>query len=90
VTSGGQFEQLVDEPNVTPNIIALRPPNLTLPDHVHRLRSLNSSPAVGILGTLVSGIAPAFDGAMVLVQDVVSVLHRPTPERSRSVRFFLT
>src|ERR1022692_839439 len=30
-SSGGQFEELVDEPNLTPNISSAHPPNLPLP-----------------------------------------------------------
>ena len=40
---GGQPEQFSDEPDLTPNIIAPQPPNLPLPDHVHRLIALNRS-----------------------------------------------
>jgi hypothetical protein len=33
-SSGGQFEELVDELNLTPNISSADPPNLPLPHHV--------------------------------------------------------
>jgi hypothetical protein len=39
----GHFEELVDELNVTPNIGAAHPPNLSLPHHVHRLITMNGS-----------------------------------------------
>src|ERR1700692_1679104 len=42
-SSGGQFEELVDELNLTPNISSVHPPNLSLPHHIHRLITLNRS-----------------------------------------------
>ena len=42
--SGSQIEQLVDELILFANIIVADPPRLPLPDHVHRLVSLDRSP----------------------------------------------
>jgi hypothetical protein len=42
---GGKREQLFDEPVLTLNILGLDPPNLSFPDHIHRLISLNRSPS---------------------------------------------
>ena len=42
--SGDQIEQLVDELILFANISVADPPRLPLPDHVHRLVSLNRSP----------------------------------------------
>ena len=38
--SSGQFEELVDELNLTPNIRSAHPPNLPLPQHVDGLITL--------------------------------------------------
>jgi hypothetical protein len=40
--SGGQFEELVDELNLTPNVSPANPPSLPFPNHVHRLISLEA------------------------------------------------
>ena len=44
VISSGQFKELVDELNLTPNIFPAYPPNLPLTDHVHGFVALNRSP----------------------------------------------
>ncbi len=67
----GQPEQLSDEPDLTPNIIGLHPPNLALPDHVHRLIALNRSPGRVEFPETLLGVDPAFNCAMVLLDDVV-------------------
>jgi hypothetical protein len=43
--SGSQIEQLVDELILLANIVVADPLRLPLPDHVHRLVSLNRSPS---------------------------------------------
>ena len=43
--SGSHPEQFVDALNLPPNIRTAHPPYLPLPDHVHRLISLNRSPS---------------------------------------------
>ena len=71
---GGKLEQLFDEPVLTLNIIALDPPNLSFPDHIHRLISLNRSPSRVKFPEALFGVDPAFDLAMILLDDVVQVL----------------
>src|SRR5258708_6435015 len=68
---GGKPEQLFDEPVLTLNIIALDPPNLSFPDHVHRLIALNRSPSRVKFPETLLGIDSAFDRAMILLDDVV-------------------
>src|SRR4029077_7114047 len=41
--SGGQFEELVEELNLSPHTRSAHPPNLPLPHHVHRFITLNGS-----------------------------------------------
>jgi type I restriction enzyme M protein len=71
---GGQPEQLSDEPDLGPNIIAPHPPNLPLPDHIHRLISLNRSPSRMKFPEALLSVDPAFDGSVILLDDVVQVL----------------
>ena len=75
----GQFEELVDELNLTPNIRSAHPPNLPLPQHVHRLITLNRSLRRLEFSEPLLGVYPAFDRAMILLQDIVQVLHRSGP-----------
>jgi hypothetical protein len=42
-SSRGQFEELVDELNLTPNIFPVYPTSLPFPDHVHGFVTLNRS-----------------------------------------------
>jgi hypothetical protein len=60
-SSGGQFEELVDELNLTPNISSAHPPNLPLPDQVHRLITLNRSLRRLEFPESLLGVHPAFD-----------------------------
>ena len=65
---GSHLEQLFNELNLTPNVVAPQPPNLALPDHVHCLIALNYSPGGMELSEALLGVDPAFDGAMVLLR----------------------
>ena len=65
---GVQTEQLFDEPDLTPNLIALHPPNLPLPDHIHRLISLNRSPSRVKFPEALLRVDPAFDRTMVFAR----------------------
>src|ERR1035437_2991053 len=74
--SGSQIEQLVDELILFANIIVADPPRLPLPDHVHRLGSLNRSPGGSELTKALLGLYSSFDRSMILLQDVAQVLDR--------------
>src|ERR1019366_7212321 len=52
------------------------PPCLPLPDHVHRLGSLDRSPGRLELTKALLGLHSSFDRSMILLQDVVQVLPR--------------
>src|SRR5215469_6252772 len=77
--SGCQVEHPVDELILTPNIIPAYPSSLSLPYHVHRLIPLNRSPRRLELSESLLGIDSSFDGAVVLLDDVIQVLHGPVP-----------
>ena len=75
--SGSHIEQLVDELILFANIIIVAdPPRLPLPDHVHRLVSLNRSPGGLELAKAPLGFDSPFDRSMILLHDVVQVLDR--------------
>src|SRR5712691_1345891 len=78
-SSGGQFEELVDELNLTPNISSAHPPNLPLPQHVHSLITLNGSLRRLEFSEPLLGVHPAFDRSVVLLQNVVQVLYGSVP-----------
>jgi hypothetical protein len=77
--SGGQFEELVDELNLTPNVSPANPPSLPFPNHVYRLISLNRSPCRLELSKSLLSVHSAFDRSMVLFEDIVKVLHWSVP-----------
>src|SRR6266852_2685080 len=68
-SSGGQFEEFVDELNLTPNISSAHPPNLPLPHHVHRFITLNRSLRRLELSGPLLGVHPAFDRSVVLLKN---------------------
>ena len=53
------------------------PPYLPLPDHGHRLISLNRSPSRVTFAKALLGLHSSFDRSMILLQDVVHVSNRP-------------
>jgi lysophospholipase L1-like esterase len=79
VCSGCQLEKAVDELNLSNKIISRYPSNqsnLPLPDHLHRFVALNRSPSRLEFSETLLGIHTTFDGAMILFENVVQVLHR--------------
>jgi hypothetical protein len=69
---GSHLEQLCNELNLAPNVVPPQPPNLPLPDHVHCLIALNRSPGSVELSEALLGVDPAFDGAMVLLNGLIT------------------
>ena len=69
-SSGGHFEQLVDETILTPDAMPVQPPHLALPNYVHRLIALNRSPRSLEFAKPLLGVHAPFDRAMVLLDDV--------------------
>src|SRR5215471_4593091 len=86
---GGQFEELVNELNLPPNIGTAHPPRLPLPDHVHRLVSLNRSACRLKFAKALLGVNPSLDRSVVLFKDVVQVLHRPVSTTAAKGAFLL-
>jgi hypothetical protein len=86
----GQPEQLPNELDLTPNVIAPYPPNLPLPDHVHGLIALNRSPGRLEFSEALLGVDPTFNRAMVLLDDVVQVLNRSMATSAAKRSFLLT
>src|SRR2546429_4340805 len=87
--SGGQFEQLVDELILTPNIRPAHPSNLSLPHRVDHFITLNRSSRRLELPESLLRVHSSFDGAVVLYDDVVQVLDGPVPAARRRVPSFL-
>jgi len=73
--SSGQSEHPVDELILTPHIGSAHPSNLPLAQHVDRFITLNCSVRRMELSESLLSIHSSFDGAVVLLEDVVQVLH---------------
>jgi len=69
----------VDEQNLAKKVVSCHPSSLPLPDHVNRFVALNHSPAPREFSEALFGLRSAFDGSMILFQNVVQVLHRSVP-----------
>jgi hypothetical protein len=87
--SGRQLEHVVDELILTPNIGPAHPSNLSLPHHVARFITMNRSPRGLELPESLLGVHPSFDGAMVLLDNVVQVLRRSVPTATPESSFLL-
>src|ERR1700682_4483283 len=88
-SSGGQFEELVDELNLTPNISSAHPPNLPLPYYIDGFVTLNRSPCRLEFSEALLGVHPAFDRAVILLEDIVQVLHGAVPTTAAKDSFLL-
>ena len=73
--SGGQLEHLVDELILTPNNGPAHPSNLSLPHHVDHFIALNRSSRGLEFSESLLGVHSSLDGAMVLLDNIVQVLH---------------
>ena len=87
--SGGQLEHVVEELILTPNIGPAHPSNLFLPHHMDRFLTLNRSSRGLELSESLLGVHSPLDGAMVLLDNVVPVLHRPVPTVTAESSFLL-
>ena len=74
--SGGEAEHPFDEP-VLRSDVTLHPPNLSLPNLVHRLVALNRPPRKTELAKVLLGTDPFLDGAVILLQDFYPILSAP-------------
>src|SRR5712691_7035101 len=89
VILSGQFKDLIDELNLTPNIFPAYPPNLPFPDHVHGFVALNRSPCRLEFSKALLGVDAAFDRSVILLQDIVQILHRSVPTAAAKDSFLL-
>ena len=87
--SGRQLEHVVDELILTPNVGPAHPSSLSLPHHVDRFITLNRSSRGLELSESLLGVHLSFDGAMVLLDNVVQVLHGSVPTAMSESSFFL-
>src|ERR1035438_115515 len=87
---GCQLEKVVDELNLTKNIISCHPSSLPLPDHVHCLVALNRSPSCLEFSEALLSVHSTFDGSMILFQNVVQILHRSVSTAVAQRPFLLT
>ncbi len=88
-SSGGQFDELVDELNLTSNISSAHPPNLPFPHHVHRLIALDRSLRRLEFSEPLLGVHPAFDRSVVLFENVVQVVYGSVPATAAKCPFLL-
>ena len=87
--SGGQLEHVVDELILTPNIGPAHPSNLSLPHPVDHFLTLNRSSCGLELSESLIGVHSSLDGAMVLLDTVVQVLHGSVPTATAESSFLL-
>src|SRR5690242_8423102 len=71
VSSGNEAEHLIDEPVLHSDVTLYHPPNLALPNLVHRFVTLNRPPRTTQLTKILLGTDPFLDGTVVLLEDVV-------------------
>ncbi|MGA9243643.1 MAG: hypothetical protein WBW03_16875 [Silvibacterium sp.] len=87
---GCQVEEAVDELNLPKKIISCHPSNLPLADHVDCFVALNHSPSRMEFSETLLGVHAAFDGSMILFENVVQVLHRSVSTAITQRSFLLT
>src|SRR5271168_1875795 len=75
VCSGCQIEEMVDELDLSRQIVSCHPSNLPLTYHVDCFVALNGSPGRLEFSESLFGIHSTFDGSMILFEDVIQVLH---------------
>jgi putative transposase len=77
VSSSGEAERAIDKPVLQSDGTLGHPPNLALPNLVHRFVTLNRPPRTTELPKMLLGTDPLLDGAVILLQNVVQILNRP-------------
>ena len=88
--SGCQIEEMVDELDLSRQIISCHPSNLPLPDHVDCFVALNGSPGRLEFSESLFGVHSTFDGSMILFEDVIQVLHGSVSTTMAQCSFLLT
>jgi hypothetical protein len=77
VSSDRKAEHPIDKPVLHSDVTVPQPPNLALPNLVHRFVTLNGPPRTIELPEMLLGTDPFLDGAVVLLQNVIQILNRP-------------
>ena len=80
---------MVDELDLSRQIISCHPSNLPLPDHVDCFVALNGSPGRLEFSESLFGVHSTFDGSMILFEDVIQILYGRCRQRFRSAPSFL-
>jgi hypothetical protein len=83
------IEEMVDELDLSRQIISCHPSNLALTYHVDCFVALNGSPCRLEFSESLFGVHSTFDGSMILSEDVIQVRTGQCRQRSRSVPSFL-
>ena len=81
---------MVDELDLSRQIISCHPSNLPLPDHVDCFVALNGSPGRLEFSESLFGVHSTFDGSMILFEDVIQVLHGSVSTTMAQCSFLLT
>src|SRR5271155_6196451 len=90
VCSGCQIEEMVDELDLSREIVSCHPSNLPLTYHVDCFVALNGSPGRLEFSESLFGIHSTFDGSMILFEDVIQVLHGSVSTTMAQCPFLLT
>jgi hypothetical protein len=88
--SGCQIEEMVDELDLSRQIISCYPSNLPLPDHVDCFVTLNGSPGRLEFSEPLFGVHSTFDGSMILFKDAIQILHGSVSTTMAQCSFSLT
>ena len=75
----GEAKRPIDELVLCADVTFLYPPNLSLPNLVHRLVTLNRPPRTTELTKVLLSTDPLLDGTVILLQDVVQILNWTVP-----------
>ena len=75
----GEAKRPIDELVLCADVASLHPANLSLPDLVHRLVTLNRPPRTTELTKVLLGTDSSLDCTVILLQDVVQILNRTVP-----------
>ena len=85
----GEAKHPIDELVLCADVASLHPANLSLPDLVHRLVTLNRPPRTTELTKMLLGAHPSLDGTVILLEDVVQILNRSMTTPPSQDPFFL-
>ena len=68
---------IIDELDLTANIVASNPSNLPLSHHVHHFITLDRASCCCESSESLLGVDSLFDEAVILLDNVIQILHRP-------------